>query len=205
MELFTRRHTAHQTFALKLDENPYYPFTKIGANKFFFMVRYTRFFMSIAVFVISLLIVILLAAFKLAFQFYFILCVVTLIYSGAVAFTYRGVRQYTLDGDTQLYTFKIRQQSPNVGPYHNVYIRLRKTMDSGTAMFYLIFNGYQMEKIVLTGTSHNMTALRQLGQQLASNLNINYFDEPNVSPHHVLRHDRPAESKMKRVKILADV
>ena len=41
---------------------------------------------------------------------------------------YRGVRQYTLDGDTKLYTFKIREQSPNVGPYHNIYIRLRKTM-----------------------------------------------------------------------------
>lgn len=60
-----------------------------------------------------------------------------------------------------------------------------------------------MEKIVLTGTTHNMVvwqfwllfcyllfmtlqALRQLGQQLASNLNINFFDEPNVSPHRIL-------------------
>lgn len=32
--------------------------------------------------------------------------------------------------------------------------------------------------------------MRRLGQRLAANLAINYFDEPNISPHHVILHEK---------------
>jgi hypothetical protein len=39
--------------------------------------------------------------------------------------------------------------------------------------------------------------LRKLGQAIANNLNINYFDENNSSDHHVVRHFRPVKATSK--------
>jgi len=194
---FGHRPSAHERFAKALELNPYHPFVKIGPNKFYFRVRYQRLFIALSVAVISVLAIIILAVLNLVFQFYFVLCVLLLIYSLGVAYTYKHLREYTIDGEEKKYTFKTEKNSAYVGDFHNVYIRLRKRVDSGDTRYYLIFNGYQIEKVILTGSTRNMAALRALGQQLAYNLDINYFDEPNVSTHHVLRHDRPSANKGK--------
>ena len=47
-----------------------------------------------------------------------------------------------------------------------------------------------MEKITLSAPTTNLDEIRRLGQQIATNLNINYFDEANISKFHVIRHYR---------------
>jgi hypothetical protein len=40
-----------------------------------------------------------------------------------------------------------------------------------------------LNKQIISGATVYEEALRELGQLAASNLNMNYFDEANVSPH----------------------
>eukprot|EP01112_Ceratiomyxa_fruticulosa_P023203 TRINITY_DN877_c0_g1_i2.p1 TRINITY_DN877_c0_g1~~TRINITY_DN877_c0_g1_i2.p1 ORF type:complete len:222 (-),score=22.06 TRINITY_DN877_c0_g1_i2:103-768(-) len=196
--IFGDRLTAIENFTRKLDENPYHPFTRLGPKKFYLRMRYRRFYVSLVTSFLSLVLVALFSALKEFSGFQFILSAALFVSSITVTYTYKDTREYTLDGENCTYSFKVGKNTSYTGPYHNVYIRLRKRIDSGKARYYLIFNGYQMDKQVLTGTTRNSPGLRQLGQQLAHALAINYFDEPNVSPHHVLRHDRPHDVKLKR-------
>jgi len=54
---------------------------------------------------------------------------------------------------------------------------------SGHGYYYLVLNGYHVDRQILSASSQNQEAMRSLGRQLAYNLGINYFDEANVSPH----------------------
>jgi hypothetical protein len=38
-----------------------------------------------------------------------------------------------------------------------------------------------------------MQEMRKLGQKIAENLNLNYFDVTNSSEYHVIRHPRPTK------------
>lgn len=53
-----------------------------------------------------------------------------------------------------------------------------------------MLNGYKMDSFKISDSSKSHLDLRVLGQQIAENLNINYFDEANISPHHIVRHVR---------------
>eukprot|EP00003_Mantamonas_plastica_P013317 TRINITY_DN2327_c0_g2_i4.p1 TRINITY_DN2327_c0_g2~~TRINITY_DN2327_c0_g2_i4.p1 ORF type:complete len:286 (+),score=56.09 TRINITY_DN2327_c0_g2_i4:37-894(+) len=104
------------------------------------------------------------------------------------------------------YEFKIGNKVITKGEYFNVYIRLRKKTAGGGGKFYyyLIFNGFQMEKLVLSKSSEDAKGLRLLGQQLANDLNINYFDDPNISKHHVVKHFRPVQRKIRQMRSESD-
>jgi hypothetical protein len=85
-----------------------------------------------------------------------------------------------------------------VGDYHNIYIRLRKKFDSGQRMHYfIVLGGHRVDKYVLSQVSKDLFVqeMRGLGIKLAENLDLNYFDEANSSPFHVVRHHRPKKGK----------
>ncbi len=61
-------------------------------------------------------------------------------------------------------------------------------IDSSSKWFYLVIKGYEAERITICAPTTNLEEIRRLGQQIGLNLNINYFDEANISKFHVIRH-----------------
>eukprot|EP00002_Diphylleia_rotans_P021915 TRINITY_DN4276_c0_g2_i2.p1 TRINITY_DN4276_c0_g2~~TRINITY_DN4276_c0_g2_i2.p1 ORF type:complete len:200 (+),score=38.56 TRINITY_DN4276_c0_g2_i2:54-653(+) len=193
MAIFTaQRLEAHEKVASKVRDNPYFPFTQVDQNQFRYTIRYRRYVWGIYGFLLMIMLIILMVVFEQVNQFYFLFPVGIAIACVNMIYQYKDVREYYLDGDSLRYQFKLRNQVIVEGHYHNVYVRLRrKVAASGGSLYYLILNGFQMDKIELSGTSKNIAAMREVGQKIAANLNINYFDEANISSFHVVRHFRP--------------
>lgn len=57
-------------------------------------------------------------------------------------------------------------------------------------MYYLVFSGYLVDEYRLSSPSPSANQLRKLGQEIARNLGLNYFDKTNTSRHHVCLHVR---------------
>eukprot|EP00455_Lapot_gusevi_P036224 TRINITY_DN4023_c0_g1_i2.p1 TRINITY_DN4023_c0_g1~~TRINITY_DN4023_c0_g1_i2.p1 ORF type:complete len:211 (-),score=31.87 TRINITY_DN4023_c0_g1_i2:329-961(-) len=188
---------AIEKFDEQLKKNPTHPFQRmILTETLEFRVRYTIFYVSVAGVFLSVLLIILLSTYGLSSSAYFLWPVGSLVLSLYGIFTYREERCYILDEANQRYIFKLGNQVVIEGPLHNIYIRLRKQIDSARTYYYLILNGYRIDKYVLTGTSENMNKMRSLGQKLAHNLRINYFDEANISAQHRVLHVKKDKSTL---------
>ena len=84
--------------------------------------------------------------------------------------------------------------------FERVIYKVSSSVQGSRKWYSLVLKGYQMEKLPLCkpstnvevdqDASHYIQELRKLGQTIAENLNINYFDEANISKHHVIRHFR---------------
>ena len=75
---------------------------------------------------------------------------------------------------------------------HNIYVRLLKVnlpslQRNVKVQYQLYIKGYKMAPIYIGEMVHKHQ-LRLIGQYLAQNLNINYFDDSNTSEHHIIRH-----------------
>lgn len=194
---FKRQLTAVEKLENLLEENPCYPF-KQNEDKLEFSARYARFWAGLIGSIVSLIVVILMAALDQFENTYFLWPALALIVSLFTLYSYREVRNYTLDPTTLTYTFRLGQRVVVKSEYHNVYIRLRSKIASGHVYYYLIFNGYRIDKIFVSSDSEDLTGMRRLGQRLASNLNLNYFDIANVSPHHVVMHRKATKTPRAR-------
>jgi len=191
MPLFSKqRLTEAEAFEKRLNVNPYFPFSKRTENVFVYKTRYWRFYTALVIAALCVGVMLVCIRLNVVFQFYFVFALGILIISLGTAYTYKDLRTYVLDGNSNCYNFYIANKVVTTGDFHNIYIRLRKRFDSGRTYYYLIFNGFRIDKQVLTGTCTKADSMRKLGQQLAQNLGINYFDETNVSHHHVVRHKR---------------
>lgn len=190
MGVFGRsRLEAHQVFAQHLDRNPYYPFTKVDDARFHYKTRYTRFWFSLGLLLMSIGLLVIFLSVEYVDGDFFFLPIATIIFSLALVWTYKDTRTYVLDGRSKTYAFFLGKRLVISADYHNVYIRLRKRFDSsGKPYFYLILNGFKMDRQILTGVTPKAYEMRKLGKRLAERLGINYFDEGNVSRQHVVRH-----------------
>ena len=102
---------------------------------------------------------------------------------------HRLVRTYVIDAANGFYEFYISTALVYRGQLRNVYVRLKGIGTAGGETYYcLIFNGYQMEELTITGYTTSLMKLRKLGRRLANRLNVNYFDVHDLSAHHVIMH-----------------
>eukprot|EP01006_Ploeotia_vitrea_P058743 TRINITY_DN70105_c0_g1_i1.p1 TRINITY_DN70105_c0_g1~~TRINITY_DN70105_c0_g1_i1.p1 ORF type:complete len:200 (+),score=78.24 TRINITY_DN70105_c0_g1_i1:70-669(+) len=197
MGIFSNRSlTPAEKLQALIKDNPTHPFLLNYKQQFVHEVRYTRFYIGIVGFVLTVAMVIVFVEFDLVETSFFLWPVSALIMSLFSIIQYRQTRTYILDPHTKTYTFMLGDRVVCKSKFHNVYIRLRKRIDSGTPYYYLIFNGYRIDKLVLTAASRKYLDLRAVGQELAANLNINYFDEANVSDHHRVIHLRSQDDDM---------
>ncbi|KAG9395891.1 Protein of unknown function DUF4579 [Carpediemonas membranifera] len=180
-----------KTLALKLKENPYHPFQRVGDQSFQLKRRYSIIFVSITLIVFCVSIMAGLVILGYQEEQYILWLTVLLMWACCLMWTFKNPREYLLDGEKEICTYRVGRKSVVVN-YHNIYIRLRKSKSTGRRVQYqLIFNGQQLERqSITTRSTPNLQNLRKLGQQIAANLNINYFDELNMSRHHVIRHTR---------------
>ncbi|ORY48280.1 hypothetical protein BCR33DRAFT_714667 [Rhizoclosmatium globosum] len=175
----------------KMAANPYYPFSLVRGKELEFSVRYTILYISIAGFILSIILLISWITRVIPSNAFFILPLVLMIVSIASIWNYKETRYYTLRPKSREYLFSHNKTVHVHGQYYNIYIRLRCEVRSGSKPYYhLILNGYEIDARRISGSSTNVEKLRRLGQKIAGNLNLNYFDDMNASPHHVIRHFR---------------
>lgn len=94
------------------------------------------------------------------------------------------------------YSFSLSSRRDPIvcGRLHNVYLRIeRQTGFSGAPFYVLVLNGYLMDKHIVSGAvqPEELPDLRKLGNVLAYNIGINFFDVANISTLHTVRHPRP--------------
>ena len=186
------------TLEQKLQINPYHPFT-LNVRKgndnlegIFTCIQKPRRFYY---FVISLAITISLLLFVLTASDignpYFLILMCSMLVCLLGMYHSRNKIIYTINHKTSLYQVKCGDNI-SVNSLHNIYIRLMKInlpslQKSATVRYQIYIKGYKMESIFI-GEMTTKSELRLLGQYLAQNLNLNYFDDSNTSEHHVIRH-----------------
>lgn len=175
-----------QALTRKLEGNEYYPYTKWDSNHLFFKERPYRFYLARGVTIVSLLTFVAMA-FGVEDKTLLVVPGFPLILGFLFAWCDRHKRRYTLNHVTKEYTFTLGPDTYR-GGYHSVYIRLRSKRNNDTTRYYLILNGFMMDRKDLCGFDEDYEELSRLGMRLAETLNINYFDDINVSKYHVVRH-----------------
>ncbi|XP_075772945.1 cation channel sperm-associated auxiliary subunit TMEM249 [Pelodiscus sinensis] len=101
-------------------------------------------------------------------------------------------RHLVINHNRGCYQIYIKRQLWQEGPLHQIYIRLGAQMDAYGKPFYrLILNGYGLEVLALASLSDKYEHMEFLGKQIAHKLRLNYFDWPDVSARHVIRHWPP--------------
>jgi len=134
-------------------------------------------------FILLLILVVLGEASKGVAAYYLI---VLLIYCTCAYIQYNDDKVIILDEGSMTYCLTVNKRRI-VGNYHNIYIRLvlersnvlAKKHDHVPA-YRLVLSGVKIDPTQLTRKpTDDIKGLRRLGQKLAKNLNINYFDEAN--------------------------
>ncbi|KAL0218734.1 hypothetical protein P9112_004387 [Eukaryota sp. TZLM1-RC] len=176
----------------RLSDNPYYPFTRVGDDKFVLYFTYHRVYVFLGIGLSSLYYIVAnIGSLSRDIQnAYFLYAVVAFIASFIVIWSFKDPRVYIIDGQKGACFFRMQKSSLKAVPLHNIYVRLRRTEGTSGHYYYLIFNGKDVEGRMITGTTRRKKSLRKAGQLLASNLGINYFDERNVSEYHNIRHNK---------------
>jgi hypothetical protein len=204
MVIFKKRKlTPVEKLTRKLRHNQYYPFKITDNGLFEYSIRYTRFLAGwIGLGFWGALLATMFASGQSQSSF-FLLVVGGVILSIFAIQTYKDPRIYLLDPKNKVYSFSVGPVVQVQDELYNVYIRLRKRLDSGRTYYYLVMNGKGMDRVYLSDTVTEAYGLRELGQQMAANLGLNYFDEEHVSTHHrVIHFPFQAESFKQRLKLL---
>ncbi|KAI9206883.1 uncharacterized protein BJ171DRAFT_641686 [Polychytrium aggregatum] len=175
-----------------IEENPLYPFSPDfdDPSVLEIKVRYRSLYIAVFFATASLIALVIWIPLGGATNSLFLLPVAVLVACLATIYNDKDIRIYTLFTRQLEYQFSHNKKVHIRGHYYNIYIRLRKEVRSGTKYYYLVLNGFQIDSRKISGISTKLEAMRTLGQKIAENLNLNYFDESNTSQHHVIRHFR---------------
>jgi hypothetical protein len=190
-----RRLTAVEQLERQLEANPEWPFRRTREGDLEYRVRYTRFFVGLALTALSVVLIAAFSASGLAGSSYFLYPVALLLFGVFTAANYREERSIVLSHDAGRYQFRCGRAVVQEGRLHNVYVRLRKRMDHFQGHYFLILSGFHVDPQIISGVSQDAAALRKLGHRMSQNLRINYFDEPNISSHHRVVHWRPGAAQ----------
>eukprot|EP00736_Rhodelphis_marinus_P012280 Rmarinus@m.23502 len=193
MGIFTKRKLKpHEVLEEKLAENPVFPFSAIEQDCFELEVILLRFYLAVAALLLCLVLLGVFAWAGMLNSAWFVYALCGLVLSIFSAWAYKDKRVYEIDLVKQEYVFAHGSKRLHTGPLHDVYIRTLRRFDAGRNYHYLVFGGHRLESIPLTAPTQQLSELRRVGQKLAGNLTINYFDVSNISDHHVVRH-KPEE------------
>lgn len=188
---FDKAATPVEEAAAKVEENPMWPFEDGGDGALVYRLRFTRFYFSVACLLVSGAAMGALAAVGLVGSGLFLWAALGVAFSAHSAYVYRIARFYILWPALNQYAYQLGDEIVNSGGLHNFYVRLRKRFGEEDHYF-LTISGYGVDKQIITGATPDAAGMRAVGQRVARNLGINYFDEKNLSQHHRVVHFRPA-------------
>lgn len=102
-------------------------------------------------------------------------------------------RSYRVNADAGTYQFFVGNEEVHKGNLHNLYFRLHERSTTGFPYYEIVLNGYKVSCVSLSGFSKNIRKMRELAKGMSKRLLINYFDCKDVSPHHIVHWERPAD------------
>ncbi|ORX87127.1 hypothetical protein BCR32DRAFT_289525 [Anaeromyces robustus] len=185
---------AEKKLLQEMDMNPFYPYTPTNQNDLVINVRNKYYWLSLILTIVTL-IGALIIGFKKSFKdLLFLIFALCFVGSLVLFISKMGINIYRLIADDELYVFikiGILGKTVTVNDIYNIYIKVKKTDQWDTRKYYLILGGYKMHPLKISGKTKNLEELRRLGVMIAENLNINFFDYPNCSPHHAIIHYPP--------------
>eukprot|EP00835_Amoeboradix_gromovi_P004973 NODE_427_length_8836_cov_0.452215.p4 type:complete len:202 gc:universal NODE_427_length_8836_cov_0.452215:7016-7621(+) len=194
--LFNRQKTLEQ----KLKLNPYHPFTLSVQNSqvnvesiFTYTQRPKRFYYFGLCGIATAIILVFIMCTSSLENPYLLILIFSLLVNVLGAFHSRNKITYTINHKSKNYQVRSGDSIFN-GSLYNVYIRLVKVsfpaLQKNSRIHYQLYlKGFSI-KSVFIGEMKGKQQLRLLGQYLAQNLNINYFDDNNTSEHHVVRYTK---------------
>ncbi|KAG4087195.1 hypothetical protein H8356DRAFT_1731452 [Neocallimastix lanati (nom. inval.)] len=177
----------------KMDANPFYPY--ILRNDDLVINERNKYYWLSLLMLIIFLAGSLIIGFAYGFlNLWFLIFALCFVASFIFYLSKVGVNVYRLIADDEMYVFikfGILGKKVTVSDIYNIYIRVKKIDRWGTRKYFLILGGYKMNPLSISGKTKNIDELRRLGVMIAENLNINFFDYPNCSPHHAIIHYPP--------------
>ncbi len=182
----------------KLQENPTWPFTvniitsQLNNEGIYTCSRLSKeFYYFFFGFFSSIVFMIILLVHSSIENQYFLILVFGMITCLLGMYDSRHRTYYEINQKMKMYFVKTGSNTTTHGLY-NIYVRLVKIklpsiQKQPKIQYQLFVKGYLMKSIFIAEMD-NKPKLRLLGQYIAQNLNINYFDDSNTSEHHVIRH-----------------
>ena len=184
--------TAVDKFGEHLEHDPVYPFNETDPGVYTLNGNHGGFRISLAVCLTVVFITTFYYAFEPADE-YLIFPILIFGWLTYVTWYHHKRRLYILDGTIKRYKFFIGESLEGEGQYHNIYIRLEaRNPRIGKTRYRLVLDGHQLEDHHLTSYGTEYPKIYAFGRQLASALNLNYFDCKHKSRNHIIRH-RPAQ------------
>ena len=182
---------AENVFRRKLDKNPTHPFEAVGPGIYHLEVKPVRLWFFTGCLVTAIIATISQYWSKPA-DFELLFYVAASVGAGIAVLYYRKVRMYIIDTNKNLYEFYLGEMLIYRGHVHNIYIRLKgQKTANGEMRYQVVLNGFMIEEVVITSSSQRNNKLAKLARRLAHRLNLNYFDTPDKSRYHVIRHQCP--------------
>ena len=175
-----------------LDNNPVYPFEEIEPNIYVLTVTTSRYYIACGVAILTVFISGLVFGIAGEVNEYIIFPAVVVVLFGGQAYISYKERRYVLDSNELMYEYYRGNQLIYRGHYHNVYIRLKGQSSGGGDTYYtVVLDGFNLNEEAISANSTKLKKLAKLARKLATRLNVNYFDSPDKSRCHVIRHQCP--------------
>ncbi|KAL5248743.1 hypothetical protein ACHWQZ_G017807 [Mnemiopsis leidyi] len=179
--------------------NMNYPFVRDekDPNLLVYSDRPPEFYISCVVFVISTLIttiwinVALLTSLSLGQGIIFPVALVLYFFYRATQ-TFK-TRSYRVNVDAGIYQYYVGDVQIHRGKLHNLYFRLHERSSTGFPYYEIVLNGYKVSCVSISGFSKNIRKMREIAKGMSKRLLINYFDSKDVSAHHIVHWERPAQ------------
>ena len=175
----------------KLDKNPFHPFKQISS--YLFECNYKYNYSGIISSTLSILFAftsvvnfIEIFNYKCFLSWFTLLLIIFLsiffLLLSLLSLTKRTIRLNLLQNNYEVFIGDKKIASNHL---HNLYIRLNEKNILKTKLVYrLMLCGKDVDNISISPYSYNLQLFRQLGQRLAQNLFLNYFDIHDLSSHH---------------------
>ena len=178
-----------------LEENfrwsPVYPFEEIEPNIFLLTVVSSRLYVAGTIAVLILLISVITFSI-IGVNEYIVYPIIALVLFSSQVLSAWDERRYVLDSNAFMYEYYRGKKLVYRGHYHNIYIRLKGQNSGGGDTFYsLVLGGYLVDEESISATTPRLQKLAKLGRRLAGRLQLNYFDSPDTSRCHIIRHRCP--------------
>ena len=179
-------------FKFNLDLNPVYPFEEVEYNIFVLTVKSARFTLAATLCAITAACTVLIFVSAGSLNEYVIFPLLVFLGFMCQAIWAWEERTYVLDSNEKMYEFYRGNKLIYRGHYHNIYIRLKGQSSGGGETYYsVVLDGYHVDEEAITSTTTKMKMMAKMGRKLAHRLDINYFDSPDKSRAHVIRHRCP--------------
>eukprot|EP00834_Sanchytrium_tribonematis_P007238 NODE_628_length_5237_cov_0.539510.p3 type:complete len:199 gc:universal NODE_628_length_5237_cov_0.539510:1833-1237(-) len=186
-----------------LQMNPTYPFTvnvdtSIGHVEPIYTLQYRpkQYYAYFWGLLFSLAIFIFIMATNGINNSFFLITVFSMLSCVLGAYHHRYVVKVEINHATKLY-YVYQGKHININSIYNIYIRLIRVnlptiQKQNKYTYQLIVKGYKMQGYLI-GEHKEKEKLRLLGQFIAQNLSINYFDDNNTSEFHMIRNLKPSK------------